>query len=264
MTKTARAPRIAIAADERRSQLIQRFESVRAATLALAAGLSPEDCMLQSMPDASPVKWHLAHTSWFFETFILETQAPHYRHFDPQYRVLFNSYYVGVGERHPRPERGMISRPGLEEIRSYRRHVDDAIVRWLASGTATPQALGLLELGLHHEQQHQELLVTDFKHALSRNPLKPAYRQQQLRTGANAAQLRWREFPAGLRVLFRQRETAPPRVLECIHVGKPSGYKRRVPCVHGRRRLSAARAMAVRRVGHPHRAGLGGASVLGA
>jgi ergothioneine biosynthesis protein EgtB len=199
MRAAARVPHRPTAIEDRLSLLRQRFLDVRTATLALTAGLSPEDCTLQSMPDASPVKWHLAHTSWFFETFILAEGLPGYRHFHPQFRVLFNSYYVGVGERHPRPERGLISRPGLDEILSYRRHVDDALVRWLASGTLGPQALDLLELGLNHEQQHQELLVTDFKHALSRNPLKPAYRAQPSAKGARLPPLGWFEFPAGLR-----------------------------------------------------------------
>jgi len=145
-----------------------RYAGVRAATEALAQGLSAEDCALQSMPDASPVKWHLGHTTWFFETFLLEAHAPGYRPFDPAFRVLFNSYYNSVGERHPRPERGLLSRPGLEEVLAYRRHVDKAML----AGTFPAS---LLELGLHHEQQHQELILTDLKHLLSRNPLKPAY-----------------------------------------------------------------------------------------
>ena len=171
-----------------------RYLSIRNATQALAAPLSPEDCAIQSMPDASPVKWHLAHTSWFFETFVLEPHQPGYRPFDPAYRVLFNSYYHAVGDRHPRPQRGMLSRPGLEEILAYRRHVDDAIVA-LHAANAEPAAL--IELGLHHEQQHQELIVTDVKHLLSLNPLKPAYRKQWPLTPVRAREPHWIGFAGG-------------------------------------------------------------------
>src|SRR4249920_385341 len=116
--------------DERLTRLLARFGEVRGATVALCAGLSAEDCALQSMPDASPVKRHLAHTSWFFETFVLAPGLAGYRPFDPSFRVLFNSYYVGVGERHPRAERGLISRPGLDEVFAYRQHVDESVLRW--------------------------------------------------------------------------------------------------------------------------------------
>ncbi|HEU5282680.1 MAG TPA: ergothioneine biosynthesis protein EgtB, partial [Burkholderiales bacterium] len=183
----------------RSDALLQRYGDVRAATLALCDGLSAEDCALQSMPDASPVKWHLAHTSWFFETFVLGPHAPGYRPFDPRFRVLYNSYYVQVGERHPRPERGLISRPSLEEIRAYRAHVDRAIERWAQSRTAPGNALDVLELGLHHEQQHQELILTDLKHLLSRNPLRPAYRAGAQVAAAAPASLQWIELPSGIR-----------------------------------------------------------------
>lgn len=150
-----------------------RFRAIRARTNALAAPLSPEDCQIQSMPDASPTKWHLAHTSWFFETFILKPLLPGYNEFDPAYAVLFNSYYVGVGARHPRPQRGLLSRPGLAEIMAYRTHVDAAIETYLdrVDGSVSD----LFELGLQHEQQHQELILMDALHALSCNPLEPAY-----------------------------------------------------------------------------------------
>ena len=151
-----------------------RYGQIRGATEALAQGLSAEDCALQSMPDASPVKWHLAHTTWFFETFLLEANVPGYRPFDPAFRVLFNSYYNSVGEKHPRPERGMLSRPDLETVLAYRRHVDSAMHALFADPRLAP-AHGLIELGLNHEQQHQELILTDLKHLLSRNPLKPPY-----------------------------------------------------------------------------------------
>ncbi|HUQ26372.1 MAG TPA: ergothioneine biosynthesis protein EgtB [Burkholderiales bacterium] len=165
-----------------------RYRAIRNATLALAAPLSAEDCALQSMPDASPVKWHLAHTTWFFETFVLE--GPGYRPFDPAFRVLFNSYYNGVGEKHPRPERGMLSRPSLDEVLAYRHHVDEAM-----TGVKDHP---LLELGLQHEQQHQELILTDIKHLLSRNPLLPAYHGQWPLTPIRPGPARWVGFSGGL------------------------------------------------------------------
>ena len=186
------------------SPLASAYAAVRAQTLALAQPLSAEDCAIQSMPDASPVKWHLAHTTWFFETFVLVPNLPGYRAFDPAYRVLFNSYYHGVGERHPRPERGMISRPDLAEVLAYRAHVDAAVPKILQSG----EALELVELGLHHEQQHQELIVTDLKHMLSRNPLKPAYQKQWPLTTVRAREPRWIRFDEGLREIGAQTEAS--------------------------------------------------------
>ncbi len=201
MRHTARQPVVHPSSrpDEGLTRLLARFGEIRGATEALCAGLSAEDCALQSMPDASPVKWHLAHTSWFFETFVLEPGLPGYRPFDPSFRVLFNSYYVGVGERHPRPERGLLSRPSLDRVRAYRRHVDVGIERWAQAGGATTQALDVFELGLHHEQQHQELICTDLKHLLSRNPLRPAYAEPALVARPQMGPLRWVSFPAGLR-----------------------------------------------------------------
>src|SRR3954465_13687828 len=149
------------------SPLGQRFAGVRAATRALAAPLSAEDCAIQSMPDASPVKGHLAHTTWFFETFVLERQDPCRERFQPAFRVLFNSYYHGVGARHPRPQRGLLSRPSLAEVFEYRAVVDERIASLLRSaGPEQLDALGpVMTLGLHHEQQHQELILTDIHHA---------------------------------------------------------------------------------------------------
>src|SRR5688572_30470386 len=146
-----------------------RYAAVRAQTEALAAPLSAEDCALQSMPDASPVKWHLGHTTWFFETFVLGGSP-----LRDEFRIIFNSYYVGVGERHPRPERGLLSRPSLEEVRRYRAAVDERMEALFRSGAWRERA-ALIELGLNHEQQHQELMLTDLKHLFSRNPLLPAY-----------------------------------------------------------------------------------------
>jgi len=156
------------------SALALEFAHVRAATEALAAPLSSEDCAIQSMPDASPVKWHLAHTTWFFETFVLAPGGV--PACDPAFSYLFNSYYEAVGDRHPRPQRGLLSRPSLDDIRAYRARVDEAVGRLLQRG-ADAASLQLVELGLHHEQQHQELILTDVKHLFSRNPLRPAYRK---------------------------------------------------------------------------------------
>ncbi len=175
-----------------------RFQLIRQTTRALAAPLSAEDCAIQSMPDASPVKWHLAHTAWFFETFVLAPHRLGYWLFNPSYRVLFNSYYNAVGDRHPRPERGMLSRPGLEEVLAYRHHVDEAMLGLLAAERLLPDVSALIELGLHHEQQHQELILTDLKHLLSRNPVKPAYQKRWPLTPIYARARRWITFEAGL------------------------------------------------------------------
>jgi ergothioneine biosynthesis protein EgtB len=184
--------------------LAARYRAVRATTEALAAPLSPEDCTAQSMPDASPVKWHLAHTSWFFETFVLEGAAPGYRPLEPAYRMLFNSYYHSVGEQHYRPERGLVTRPGLADVMAYRRHVDEHCLALLARRALAPAQQAVLELGLHHEQQHQELILTDVKHLLSRNPLQPAYRARPAER-AEAAPLAWHAHPAGLREIGHAR-----------------------------------------------------------
>jgi ergothioneine biosynthesis protein EgtB len=150
---------------------------VRAETEARAAPLSPEDQVVQSMPDASPTKWHRAHTSWFFEQFLLEPHLPGYGIFDPRFGYLFNSYYVAAGPRHARPRRGLLTRPDSAEVGAYRRHVDQAVERLLASAEEArlAEVLRILEIGLHHEQQHQELILTDILHALAQNPTAPAY-----------------------------------------------------------------------------------------
>lgn len=177
--------------------LAARYLEVRAQTRALAAPLSTEDCALQSMPDASPVKWHLAHVTWFFETFVLSGHLAGYAAFDPAFRVLFNSYYNGVGDKHPRPERGLISRPDLRTVLAYRAHVDSAMSRLLAT-ELTPALDALVELGLQHEQQHQELVLTDVKHLLSRNPARPAYHPRWPLARVRPQPLAWHEFAGGL------------------------------------------------------------------
>lgn len=159
-------------------RLLSAYMAVRGRTHALVAPLSAEDCCVQSMPDASPAKWHLAHTTWFFETFVLSAYEPGFAPFHPAFRVLFNSYYQGVGQQHPRPQRGLLTRPALPEVLAYRADVDARVTRLLQSPAAEVAGAALralVELGLQHEQQHQELLVTDIKHLLSCNPLWPAY-----------------------------------------------------------------------------------------
>ena len=186
--------------DGRKTPIAERYASVRAATEALVAPLSAEDCAIQSMPDASPVKWHLAHTSWFFETFILEVHAPGYRPFRPAFRVLFNSYYNGVGDKHPRPRRGLLSRPSRDDVLAYRAHVDAAMDDFLQRDQAMQgDVASLVELGLNHEQQHQELVLTDVLHMLGCNPLAPAYEHETAESGASAPlPLKWVEFSGGL------------------------------------------------------------------
>jgi len=175
----------------------ERFLTVRARTEALAAPLSAEDMVVQSMPDVSPTKWHLGHTSWFFETFILQAFQPGYKVFDPAYNFLFNSYYNAVGERHPRPQRGLLTRPPLADVIAYRNHVSEAVQDWLAKND-DPKVLELIELGCHHEEQHQELLLTDIKHVLSCNPLKPAYYSGPVPNREKAAPLSFKPFKEGV------------------------------------------------------------------
>jgi ergothioneine biosynthesis protein EgtB len=178
-----------------------RFEAVRRDSEALAANLAPEDQAIQSMPDVSPTKWHLAHTSWFFETFILGPHDPGYRPFDPAFAYLFNSYYEAVGPRHPRPERGLLSRPTVDAIGAYRDHVTAAMLRLMeaADESAWRAIAPLVELGRNHEQQHQELILMDIKHVFSVNPLLPAYQAPRpYAVGAAAPPPRWVEFAGGL------------------------------------------------------------------
>ncbi len=183
------------------SDLALRFAAVRTRSAALAAPLSAEDCSAQSMPDASPVKWHLAHTSWFFETFILERFEANFQPYHPAFRVLFNSYYNGIGDKHARAQRGLLTRPSFVEVQSYRRDVDARIAALLAqplADRAYVELAGLLELGLQHEQQHQELIMTDVLHLLWSNPLKPAYCASPHSVSASAGELQWLSFEGGV------------------------------------------------------------------
>jgi ergothioneine biosynthesis protein EgtB len=178
-----------------------RYAAVRAHTLQLTRPLSAEDQQIQSMPDVSPTKWHLAHTSWFFETFLLGPALPGYRPFHELYGFLFNSYYETVGPRWSRPERGLLSRPSLEDVLAYRRYIDDGMARLLATAPADPweELEPLVELGLNHEQQHQELILMDIKHVLSLSPLSPAYLEPHAAAPeGKTASLEWRLFDGGL------------------------------------------------------------------
>jgi ergothioneine biosynthesis protein EgtB len=167
------------------SSLGESYQSVRGTSELLAACLTFEDQCIQSMPDASPTKWHLAHTSWFFERVILQAFVKAYVPFDERYDYLFNSYYEGLGPRHPRPQRGLLGRPSGEDILAYRRHVDQAMLGLIARGE--PEVGALVVLGLNHEQQHQELILTDIKHAFFINPLRPVYAPPEARNPHDAS-----------------------------------------------------------------------------
>ena len=176
--------------------LAGRYETVRSATESLSAQLKPEDHMVQSMTDASPVKWHMAHTTWFFETFILTPHVQDYRPFDSRFAFLFNSYYKQLDGHPLRSIRGTFSRPTLEEVRAYRAHVDAALLAVLES--ADPKLATLVDLGLNHEQQHQELIVTDIKHAFWTNPLQPAFISTPPESAALPPRAEWIEFDGGI------------------------------------------------------------------
>jgi ergothioneine biosynthesis protein EgtB len=181
------------------SLLLDRYQQVRQMSEKICQPLAIEDYTIQSMPDVSPPKWHLAHTTWFFETFVLVPQLPGYTVFDPQFGYLFNSYYEAVGARHPRHQRGLLSRPTVSEVYRYRAYIDRAMTT-LLSQTSTPGDLAaLIVLGLHHEQQHQELLLTDIKHILALNPLHPIYREDlQVQRDATESTFEWLTYPGGL------------------------------------------------------------------
>lgn len=171
---------------------------VRARPIALAAPLSAEDACVQSMPDASPAKWHLAHTTWFFERFVLAARDPGYRVFHERFEYLFNSYYFTVGQMHLRPRRGLITRPSLAEVLDYRAYVDAAVAALLERQAGDAELEFLVTLGMHHEQQHQELMLTDIKHLLAQNPLLPAYVERPAPVAADAPPLRWIRGNTGL------------------------------------------------------------------
>jgi ergothioneine biosynthesis protein EgtB len=210
------------------ARLASAYRRVRRQTMELVGGLTPEDCMVQSMDEASPVKWHLAHVTWFFETMVLEPWLPalgaRFEAFRPEFRMLFNSYYQGVGPAHPRPQRDVLSRPSLQDVLEYHAAIDgrmESLMGALAAGAAAPpELLALIELGVNHEQQHQELILTDIKHHFSRNPLQPAFRERPPSPPAGAAApLRFVAFPGGRGELGHRgdafafdNETPPHRV----------------------------------------------------
>ena len=181
------------------SGAVSRYQGVRKATMDLAAPLTPEDQVVQAMPDTSPTKWHLAHTTWFFETFILAPNLVGYREFDAAYGFLFNSYYNAIGQRQPRTQRGLLTRPGLDEVLAYRRHVDAAMEAFLPASHG-PVA-ELVELGLNHEQQHQELILTDIKYLLGSQPLKPAYLPAPPDAPIPKPASEWIAFDEGIRAI---------------------------------------------------------------
>jgi ergothioneine biosynthesis protein EgtB len=197
------APSQTVTAALDRPALLARYEAVRRTTERLCRPLCPEDHVLQAMPDVSPTKWHLAHVSWFFETFLLAPNLPNYTPLNPAYRVLFNSYYNGVGPQFSRPARGHLSRPTVPEIQEYRTWVDLGMTALLQHGDAprVTALLPLLELGLNHEQQHQELILTDIKYNLAVNPLHPAYHAVTPARGSAPRPLGWRELAGGLQAI---------------------------------------------------------------
>jgi len=173
-----------------------RLAAVRARSAALAGPLSDADATVQSMPDASPAKWHLAHTTWFFEAFVLRDHVPGYRAFDERFAYLFNSYYETEGARHPRPARGLLARPDLATVLAYRAHVDAALEAALPG--LAPEARSLVELGTHHEEQHQELLLTDILHLFAQNPIEPVYAPDAPRPAAAGSATGWLDHPGGV------------------------------------------------------------------
>ncbi|NND66951.1 MAG: ergothioneine biosynthesis protein EgtB, partial [Halioglobus sp.] len=183
------------------------YAAVREATAALCGSLETEDYVLQSMPDASPAKWHLAHTTWFFEHFLLEPLFKDYRLFRRTYNYLFNSYYYSVGDMHKRAERGLLSRPTVSEIKRYRAHVDRHMTKLIRRKKRDPQFMFLLRLGLNHEQQHQELILTDLKHAFWQNPLKPAVRELLPPVGGHPGGLLWSKGTEGSVTIGHQEDT---------------------------------------------------------
>ena len=189
--------------------LARRYQQVRQTTLRLAEPLTPEDMVAQSMPDASPVKWHLAHTTWFFEAMILRDAHPQYDWYCADFHHLFNSYYNTLGKQFTRSQRGLVTRPGVAETLAYRRHVDRAMESFLlgAEDAELARWAPIVEVGLHHEQQHQELLLTDVKHLLFHNPLFPVYRPRPARAAsASVPALGWQHFPKGVYTIGHRGE----------------------------------------------------------
>ena len=188
--------------------LSEQYQQTRQLSEQLCQPLATEDYVIQSMPDVSPPKWHLAHTTWFFETFLLVPLLTGYAEFNPEFGYLFNSYYEAVGQRHPRSQRGLLSRPTVEQVYQYRAFVDEAMQQFLTQALE-PAVKSLVLLGLHHEQQHQELLLTDIKHILALNPLRPAYQSDLPPADAPiAAQEQWLDYPGGLYAIGHEEKSS--------------------------------------------------------
>ncbi len=180
------------------AKLKHRVAEARALSTRLAEPLTDEDQTPQAMEDASPTKWHLAHTTWFFEELVLKAYASGYREYDPRFAYCFNSYYETLGKRHPRPRRGMLTRPACSEVRAYRAHVDEAMMRMFEMDDLPEEALDLLELGINHEQQHQELLLTDILSLFAVQPLRPAYRAETNAAQGETPPIEWLSFDGGI------------------------------------------------------------------
>jgi ergothioneine biosynthesis protein EgtB len=188
------------AGQSERQSLMTHYFAVRSTSEKLCAPLLTEDCCMQTMPDVSPPKWHLAHVSWFFETFLLKPFLTGYREFEPQFAVLFNSYYEGAGAMHPRAQRGLLSRPPLQQVYRYRQHINEhmKLLMGTVAGDRWQEVSFRVILGLHHEQQHQELLLTDIKHIFATQPLRPVYRDAVLEANSPPEALAWHEFAGGI------------------------------------------------------------------
>ncbi|BAU65955.1 hypothetical protein STA3757_33550 [Stanieria sp. NIES-3757] len=188
--------------------LIDFYQQVRQRSETICQPLAIEDYVIQTMADVSPPKWHLAHTTWFFETFLLVPYLNQYQVFHPQFGYLFNSYYEAVGQRHPRPQRGLLSRPTVEEVYQYRAYVDRAMAKLISQPDKDEQVESLIVLGLHHEQQHQELLLTDIKHILATNPLRPVYQVNNFTSSAELINFeeKWLDYPGGIYSIGYQGE----------------------------------------------------------
>ncbi len=191
---------VTISIDNRLESLLIRYRAIRQQTEYLCQPLEPEDYLIQTTENVSPTKWHLAHTSWFFETFLLSEFLPGYETMHPKYAYLFNSYYVQAGDRHCRPKRGLISRPTVREVYKYRSYIDDRVISLLNEPPAPDidRLADIVEIGLNHEQQHQELILTDLKHVFSMNPLYPAYRKRSVPKETRTPTISWHEFDGGI------------------------------------------------------------------
>jgi ergothioneine biosynthesis protein EgtB len=218
------------ALQDQQAGLAAAYQAVRSRTEALVAHLSPEDQCIQSMPDASPAKWHRAHTTWFFEEFLAAPLIAGYRRIDPRFQFLFNSYYEAVGARHPRPARGLLTRPSADEVGAYRSAVDAALLPWIDNAPAPARAL--IVLGLHHEQQHQELLLTDMLHAFAQSPLAPAVLPDWREPAVTPGPSRFIELPGGIAAIgARQPPEAPEEMAEfCFDSETPRHRVLLQPC----------------------------------